>query len=444
MLLLALGALAFGPVAAQDDEDEAAEDLPTLRLAVLPVLNTLPLYVADELGFYEQAGIDVELVRFNSAREQQIALRAGEVDGANTDMAVLSLLVNGGVDLRAVRHEPIREPYFAIVAGADSGIETVEDLAGVPIAIAENTIIEYLTTTMLENAGVTDTVYEEVPEIPRRLQLLTTGEVAAATLPEPLVTLATELQGATVIVSDATLDFVPTVLALDVSYIDENPEAVAAFLTAYENAVNTINADGEAYRDILIDNINIPEPLQPTYPIPSFPTAQVPTQAETAAVVRWMRDNELIDGEQAYTDLVDPNYLPLPTIAGIVAENEDFTALLEAVSTAGLVETLDSGEFTVFAPPNGALAEVDLSAFTPEELRDLLLYHVVEGEIFAADLLEAEAGTLTTVQGTELEYVVVDGTSVILDGEMTIIDPDIDASNGVVHVIDKVLTPADE
>lgn len=443
-LLIALSALLSAQMLNAQDEDE----LPVLRIGVLPVLNTLPLYVAQAEGFYEQAGVAVELINFNSAREQQIAITAGEIDGLNTDMAVQALIAGSGRDLIAVRHEPIRGAYFSIVAGADSGIESIEDLIGAEIAIAENTIIEYLTTAMLDSAGLSadDVVYEEVPEIPRRLQLLGTGELQAATLPEPLTTLATALQGGAVIASDSDLSFVPTVLAFTGDIIAEQPDAIAAFLSAYENAVNAINADGEAFREVMNSNLIIPEPLQPTYPVPAFPTAQVPTPEQVALVVDWMVERGLLAEALAYDALVSGDFLPLPTIAEIAVSEGNFETLVNAATSVGLVDALASTavQSTVFAPTDAAFAGVDLDALVDSDdaLAEILLYHIVAGQVSAADIIAAESGALTTLSGAEIAFEVVDGV-VVLNGAVTVTLADIDASNGIIHVIDGVLLPAE-
>lgn len=448
LLALVLTAIAV-PVAAQDDE------APTLRIAVLPVLNTLPLYVAQEAGFYEEEGVNVELIPFTSARDQQVAVQAGEVDGLNTDMAVQSLLVNGGIDLRAVRHEPIQEPYFSIVAGAESGIESIDDLRGVPIAISQNSIIEYLTTQMLLNAGFSEDeiVYEEVPAIPVRLELLAQGQVAAATLPEPLVTLATTLQGGTLIASDLdAVDFVPTVLAFNGDTLANNGEAVSAFLRAYESAVAAINTDGESYRDVMTGNLIIPEPLQPTLPVPTFPVANVPTEAETAQVVQWMIDNELLEEPLTYDALVDDSFLPEITLVDALVNSAGFSTLAAAAVEAGLVETLSDPEasYTIFAPTDAAFAAaleaLDLTAeelLASEDLGDILAYHALEGAFVSGDVVDVLGEELETLNGASIVIEAGDA-GLTINGTTNIILTDIVTSNGVIHVIDAVLLPPEE
>ena len=121
------------------------------------------------------------------------------------------------------------------------------------------------------------------------------------------------------------------------------------------------------------------------------------------------------------------------------------SSLVAALAQAELVETLQGeGPFTVFAPTDQAFADagIDLASFdTPEgkeTLTDILLYHVVSGAVPAADV--AECGGATAVNGQPLAFTV--GDSVMIN-DATVSIADVDTSNGVIHVIDKVLTPTD-
>ncbi|MEO0451094.1 MAG: fasciclin domain-containing protein [Pseudomonadota bacterium] len=146
------------------------------------------------------------------------------------------------------------------------------------------------------------------------------------------------------------------------------------------------------------------------------------------------------------------------TIVTIAAGTEDLSTLVAAVTAAGLVETLNSdGPFTVFAPPNSAFEKLPegtvASLLEPDQkdaLTGILTYHVVSGEVMAADLVAAiaseEDGTfeITTVNGAILTASIVDGAPILTDAAgntSAIIATDIGASNGVVHLIDTVVMP---
>ncbi len=132
------------------------------------------------------------------------------------------------------------------------------------------------------------------------------------------------------------------------------------------------------------------------------------------------------------------------TIVDIAAGNEDFSTLVDLVTTAGLVDTLaGDGSFTVFAPTNDAFAAlpqvaVDYLLANPDVLEQVLLYHVVDGAIMSGDLSDGMAATSMDM-GNELTIAVND-MGVMVDNA-TVVTADIEGSNGVIHVIDTVLIP---
>lgn len=144
--------------------------------------------------------------------------------------------------------------------------------------------------------------------------------------------------------------------------------------------------------------------------------------------------------EEATTDIVDT-----AVAAG------DFTTLATALEAADLVETLKGpGPFTVFAPTDEAFAALpegtldELLADPTGDLAEILKYHVVEGEVMAADVVELDGQSVATVQGAELT-IEVEGDQVVLvdnsGNRVNVVTTDVDASNGVIHVLDAVLLP---
>lgn len=133
-----------------------------------------------------------------------------------------------------------------------------------------------------------------------------------------------------------------------------------------------------------------------------------------------------------------------PDIVDIAVENGSFTTLVAAVEAAGLVDALKGeGPFTVFAPTDDAFAA--LPAGTVEALladipalTDILLYHVVSGKVMAADVVNLSSAT--TLNGLDVSIKVEDG-NVYLNDNVQVVMTDIEASNGVIHVIDAVLLP---
>ncbi len=134
-----------------------------------------------------------------------------------------------------------------------------------------------------------------------------------------------------------------------------------------------------------------------------------------------------------------------PDIVDIAASNDAFHTLVAAASAAGLVDTLKSdGPFTVFAPTDDAFAKLPAgtveSLLLPEnkaKLAAILTYHVIPGKVMAADL----AGQRLSVATVNGKNVHVNGTHGVRVNKARVIQADVEASNGVIHVIDSVLLP---
>jgi uncharacterized surface protein with fasciclin (FAS1) repeats len=131
------------------------------------------------------------------------------------------------------------------------------------------------------------------------------------------------------------------------------------------------------------------------------------------------------------------------TIVEIAAGNPNFTTLVAAVQAAGLVDVLNGNrQFTVFAPTNDAFAKLGLDAsnigsLPKDQLTAILLYHVAPGERFANSVVNARQIRMMNKQFTQVT-VNSDGAFI---NQSKILATDIDASNGVIHVIDTVLLP---
>jgi len=132
----------------------------------------------------------------------------------------------------------------------------------------------------------------------------------------------------------------------------------------------------------------------------------------------------------------------MPTIVDIAVQAGSFKTLVQAVQAAGLVETLSGqGPFTVFAPTDEAFAQIPQATLQAvladkEKLTAILTYHVVPGKLMAADVVRSTQ--LQTVQGQSITVSTEGGVRV---DDANVVQTDIEADNGVIHVIDKVIMP---
>ena len=139
------------------------------------------------------------------------------------------------------------------------------------------------------------------------------------------------------------------------------------------------------------------------------------------------------------------------TIADIAAGDAQFSTLVSALDRVGLVSVLDGeGSFTVFAPTNQAFADlgVDLNSLSDEALTDILLYHVLGATVRSTDIADGQTYVSTLSTGSPsniaLSALVEKGaTGVRINNTATVTAADVQASNGVIHIIDKVILPLD-
>ncbi len=149
--------------------------------------------------------------------------------------------------------------------------------------------------------------------------------------------------------------------------------------------------------------------------------------------------------------VVDPPVEEMQNIAEIAAADAQFSTLVSALDRVGLVSTLEGdGPFTVFAPTNAAFEAlgVNLDDLTDEQLTDILLYHVLGAQVNAGDIAEGQtyATTASTASpGNKQLSILIENTSgaVAINGAANVTAADVEATNGVIHVIDAVITPLD-
>jgi len=287
----------------------------TLKIAVLPIIDTLPMYVAQQEGLFAKHGVNVELVPVASAPERDQLVAAQQADGMINETISDMLFNKDGVQVQAVRYA-LRPAegygHFFILASAQSGITTPDGLKGVEIGVSQGTVIEYVTERLLQAEGLSadEIVTIPVPKIPDRMALLASGELSAGTLPDPLGALAVQ-SGAVIVLDDsAHPEYGFSIYSFRKDVIDAHPEAIQGFLAAIDEAIALINADPTKYTDILSEAKIVPAPLLEAYKVPPFPAAAVPTEAEWNDALSWAKDKGMLDVDVSYTDSVNGSLLP--------------------------------------------------------------------------------------------------------------------------------------
>lgn len=322
LITLMLAALALSacapaetPEPAAPQATEAPAEPVTIKLALLRILDTLPIYVAQQEGLFAKHGVNIEIIPIGSAAERDQVISAGQADGMINETVSTIFYNKDQVQVQIVRFARTASadsPMFHIIASAQSQITDPQALKGVEIGISQGTVIEYLTDRLLQAEGLTqeDIKIIAVPKLDVRMNLLASGELKAAMLPDPFSFLA-EQQGGVIVLDDTKHpEFAYSTISFRKPFLDENGAAVKAFLAAVEEATAKVNANPDAYQNLLVEQKLIPAPLQGAYKLHAYPTASVPSQAQWDDVMSWAKEKGLVEKDVAYADSVTAEYLP--------------------------------------------------------------------------------------------------------------------------------------
>lgn len=287
----------------------------TLRIALIPVLDALPMYVAQGEELFAKHNVTVEFIPVKSAPERDQLIASKQADGMVNEILSTMFFNKDQVQVQSVRYARTASKeaaLFRIMAAANSGITGPEGLKGTEIGISEGTVIQYLTERLLQAQGFTSGEIKEVavPDITARMTLLGSGELKAAMLPEPLSTLV-QSQGAVVVLDDTSNpDYSFSTITFRKEVIDANPEAIKSFLAAIEEAVQIINTQPESLKPLLKEQNLVPAPILDTFVIAPFHTKAVPTEAQWNDVLAWAKEKGLLSNDVSYSDSVTDAYLP--------------------------------------------------------------------------------------------------------------------------------------
>ncbi|WP_322806045.1 ABC transporter substrate-binding protein [Thermanaerothrix sp.] len=290
-------------------------EIVTIRVALLPILDGLPIVVAQQEGLFEKHNVKVEILPVSSGPERDQMVAAGQADAMVNELTSVMFFNKETPQVQAVRFARTAtadQALFRVLAAKGANIKQVADLKGVPVGVSQATVIEYLTQRLLEVQGFQPDEIQtiSVPKIPDRMALLASGELKAAMLPEPFATLA-EQQGALPLFDDTLApEYSFSMISVRKALIDQHPQAVKAFLMAIEEAVQHINADPQKYSGLMVEQKMVPAPLAESFRVPIYPLKGVPTETQFADALAWAKAKGYLDKDLAYSDCVNPNFLP--------------------------------------------------------------------------------------------------------------------------------------
>ena len=276
--------------------------LSKLTIGLMPDTDSIPFIIAAERGYFAEEGVEVELVPFKSAMERDAALQSGNLDGAVSDLLAVIFARSGGFSMHAVSYT---DGNYNLVAGGNAGISAAADLHGKEIAISRNTIIEYVTDEILSVNGMEEQDVSKVvvPQIPVRLEMLQSGNLAAAVLPEPMASVAVA-SGSRYVTGSGDLDINPGVIVFTNSSINEKAQSIRAMYRAYNKAVKYLNDTPRAeYIDLVMEKSGFPAPARDALELKPYRSPGLPAEKDVEEAVHWVKSKDL-GRDYRYDDLV--------------------------------------------------------------------------------------------------------------------------------------------
>ena len=280
-----------------------------LNLGVMSSMDYLPLAVAQAQGYFETEGVTVTIHKFYSANERDAAFQSGNLDGTILDYTGAAIQRSGGVPLKVTSQ---CDGSFVLIASKDSDVKSIADLKGKKLAISRNTIIDFCTDLVLQQAGIPidDVERVEINKIPLRLEMLRNGKIDATMLPDPFATIALE-DGNRNIIDISDLNVHVTGIAFHEEVIAQKKDAIQRFYRAYNQAVALLNTEPtETFRELLIKEIGFPIGLMSEIKLPKYSAAQLPQQSDLDAVAVWLKGKQLVTPDFDIATMVATDLIP--------------------------------------------------------------------------------------------------------------------------------------
>ncbi len=307
VIVLALSLIIPLCVSCQGKKEGKEAQLAPLKLGAMSSLDYIPYVVAEELGYTDSLGLDLEIVKFFSANDRDAAFRSEQVDGTVIDYTGAMIQHAAGMPLSIVAKH---DGYFEMMASAD--VENMQDLKGKRVSVSRNTVIEYATDKMLEATGLSVEEVEkpEVNKIPLRMEMMVAGELEASVFPDPFITIS-KSKGFHSLSSTRDLGISVTGTIFNQKALGEKKASIQVLLVAYNLAVDYINSHPkEDWANILVKDAGIPEALVNNVVLPQYTHASLPSEKDLNETLSWLKSKSLVPENYSAEGLVAKDFLP--------------------------------------------------------------------------------------------------------------------------------------
>lgn len=297
-ILLLFALLVFMGTGCGSAGKNTEEDL-SLKVGLMPAVDSAPVLLAEKQGYFKELGLEVSLQIFNNAQDRQSALQTQSIDGAITDLIAVAANVDGGFDIKATT---MTDGIFPVLSK-----EGAQNKKNIKVGMMEISVTNFLIDEWLGDKYTIEKVY--INEIPARLAAIGSGQLDMGLFPEPVASMG-ELSGLNKKIYQQEGDFCPDVLVFTGKALKEKQQAVKLFHEAYGKAVDTINKNQQAARDILMEKIpNLKPEVKDKMVLPKYTKVSLPDKQYIDRIIQWTAQVMKKDLKVKAEDLVERKFV---------------------------------------------------------------------------------------------------------------------------------------
>ena len=248
-----------------------------LTIGLMPAVDTAPIFLAQDLGYFDDLGLNLTIEIFTNAQDRQSALQSGTIDGAMTDLVALAVNISGGFDIKATTLTDGMFPLLAV-----PGASNKKDLK---VGMMEISVSNFLVDQWIVPDYNVNKVF--INSIPARLEAVVSGQLDMGLFPEPIATVGT-FRGLEKLIFEAPGGFSPDVMVFTGKALNTKGEALKRFHRGYDRAAAAIQSDEGLARDILIKSIpNLKPELRDKMTLPEYHSARLPDDEYLNSIINW-------------------------------------------------------------------------------------------------------------------------------------------------------------
>ena len=289
-----------------DSKEQTELSGEVLNIGILPAESAIPIILAYENGYFDDAGLEVSIKAFSSPNDRNVALQAKEIDGVIGDVMTCAAFVDKGISMKIT--SDISED-FKILSSPNSGVDKMDGLAGKSVSLVRNFILEYIMDEFAKDGGFTYEIVE-IPSFSGRAEALMSDQVDAVLFTEPQAGLLVK-QGAHLLGSSKEAGIKGGVLMFTDEAVSERSADIKAFYAACSKAIDYMNStEVSEYSDIL-SKYQFPEAIG-NYLSGMYGTFQhsgTIDKAQFESIIAWAQGKGLISKSYSYEELTDFTFI---------------------------------------------------------------------------------------------------------------------------------------